>query len=247
MSARAKDRGGHVRSATHESISDAPPSISSGQPEPTRVTKPGGDPALGWPFLRLWSEFYDDTLKLVLAAENRRRAFSSEGLAGEQFDAHIEKLRETADACGLGLGEHLVARLLGHLGDPVVATPHRWEGDGEKRQLLADDPFERNVAKLWAYCGHGDPARKKTKGMTKEEAFGLGSPACKMIVHLLAEACVRAKAHETTRYDLPPEVKAPYAKKVSELRRAYVPATTEPQAHELEKTAPLPAHTAAAN
>lgn len=90
-----------------------------------------------------------------------------------------------------GIGEHLLARLLGTVGHPRHATPYHWEGTGPGRKLIADPPFERNVAKLWAYCGHGDPDRKRRKGMTAEDGAALGNPRAKMLVHLLAEAAMK--------------------------------------------------------
>lgn len=92
-----------------------------------------------------------------------------------------------------GIGEHLLARLLGALGHPRIATPYHWQGDGTDRELIADPPFERTVRQLWSYCGHGDAARKKAKGMTADDAFALGSPRCKMLVHLLAEAAIKCR------------------------------------------------------
>lgn len=90
-----------------------------------------------------------------------------------------------------GIGDHLLARLLGRIGHPRIAEPYHWEGTGTNRKLVADPPYERTVAQLWAYCGHGDPARKKRKGMTADEAFGLGSPDAKMLVWNLAVACMK--------------------------------------------------------
>lgn len=90
-----------------------------------------------------------------------------------------------------GIGEHLMARLIGTIGHPVIANPYHWEGNGPDRVLVADDPFVRNVAKLWAYCGHGDPSRKRRKGMSAEDGAALGNPRAKMLTHLLAEGCMK--------------------------------------------------------
>lgn len=90
-----------------------------------------------------------------------------------------------------GLGEHLVARLVGAIGHPVTAQPYHWEGEGADRVLIADEPFARNVAKLWALCGHGDPNRRKRKGMSAEDAMALGNPKAKMLTHLIAEGCMK--------------------------------------------------------
>ena len=94
----------------------------------------------------------------------------------------------------LGIGEHLLARLLGVIGDPYVASPMHWEAGpegGDKRVLVPDQPYIRNVAKLWSYCGYGDPARKRVKGMSADQAMALGNPRAKVILHLIAEACVK--------------------------------------------------------
>lgn len=72
-----------------------------------------------------------------------------------------------------GVGEKSIARLISHIGDP-----------GERP----------NVAKLWAYCGLGDPARKRRKGMTQEEAFKLGNPAAKKQCWLIGEAFVKTRS-----------------------------------------------------
>lgn len=91
-----------------------------------------------------------------------------------------------------GIGEHLFARLIGIIGDPYVATPYRWQGTGENRVLVEDTSRVRTVSQLWSYCGYGDPERKMRKGISAEELAGLGNPRAKMLVHLLAEACVKA-------------------------------------------------------
>jgi hypothetical protein len=97
----------------------------------------------------------------------------------------------------VGLGHVLMARLLGEIGHPIWAFPSHWEGTGDKRVLVADDPFKRNVAKLWAYCGHGDPARKLHKGMTDKELYAMGNPKARMLAHLLAESCAKSPGGET--------------------------------------------------
>ncbi len=97
-------------------------------------------------------------------------------------------------AATIGVGEHMLARLLGVIGHPVHTTVHDWEGDGDKRVLVVKGQMERRVSDLWSYCGHGDPTRRKRKGMSVDEAFALGSPRAKMIVHLMAESCLKAKA-----------------------------------------------------
>ncbi len=96
-----------------------------------------------------------------------------------------------------GVGPHLMARLLGTIGHPVLASPHHWESatnkDGAARVLVADAPYLRNVGKLWAYCGHGDPTRRRRRGMHADDAMALGSPRAKMLVWNLAVATMKQK------------------------------------------------------
>ncbi len=96
-----------------------------------------------------------------------------------------------------GLGEPLMARLIGHLGRPRIATPHHWEGTGSKRVLVADEPYARTVSQLWQYCGHGRPGRAQ-KGASAADLAALGSPNLKMVTHLVAECLVKAGVRQTT-------------------------------------------------
>lgn len=97
-----------------------------------------------------------------------------------------------------GLGEKILARILGHLGDPLVASPKHWvetPGGKEKRVLVDDEPYLRSVSQLWQYCGHGAPG-KRAKGMTQEEALRLGNPMIKKLVFMAAECCMKQKPKE---------------------------------------------------
>lgn len=71
-----------------------------------------------------------------------------------------------------GCGEALIARLIAETGDP------------------ADRP---NPARLWAYCGHGDPARagQIPKGATQEEMFRRGNPKAKKATWKIAYQFMR--------------------------------------------------------
>jgi hypothetical protein len=166
-------------------------------------------PSDGWLELRTFAELYEDTQRTRIASVNRVRATGRP----EMFAKHIEAMERTEHECSLmlarcyrrvvpaairqwqqdtpGIGEALLARLLGHLGHPVLAMPHHWQGKGTDRQLVADVPCERTVSQLWQYCGHGDPARRIAKGMSAEDLAAIGSPRLKMLVHLNAEACMK--------------------------------------------------------
>lgn len=189
------------------------------------ATPTGGPAAAEFLDLRIWAESFNDAQQHRIATVNRmeRGGVDADLLAGhrEMLDAseHAFKLAmvrsyrrlvrthmpavEEWQKASFGIGEHLLARLLGHLGHPVVATPYTWTDDAPeghecieercgKRHLVALQPFERTVGQLWQYCGHGSPSKRK-KGMSQEEAFGLGNPSCKFLVHLLAEATIKCQ------------------------------------------------------
>jgi hypothetical protein len=93
-----------------------------------------------------------------------------------------------------GVGDKRLSRILGHLGDPCIAIPHRWEGAGKDRVLIQGEPYLRTVAQLWAYCGVGDPTRKRRSGMTADDAFRLGSPFLKSQVWNMATEVMKTGA-----------------------------------------------------
>jgi hypothetical protein len=106
-----------------------------------------------------------------------------------------------------GLGERLVARLLGTIGHPIVAHPYRWMDeapDGHQcdpdrcgaRHLVAFEPFLRSASQLRQFCGVGSPDRR-VKGMTQEQALRLGNPRAKSLVHLVAEGTMKSAGGET--------------------------------------------------
>lgn len=163
--------------------------------------------------LRLPAEMFWDTQAFRMAMENKRR---SETIIDEivyinQFVDEYKRIEKDLGALLLnqyrkaacpeirawqksqnGIGEHLLALLLGLIGDPYHTTPHHWVGKGKgKKKLVEGEPYDRTVNQLWAYCGHG-AILHKTKDMSQEEAFRLGNPRAKMVTHLLAEACVKA-------------------------------------------------------
>lgn len=206
-----------------------PVSLAAGEEfgsTPRFVATPGNDAAAAeFLDLRIWAESFNDAQQHRIATVNRmeRGGVDADLLAGhrEMLDAseHAFKLAmvrsyrrlvrthmpavEDWQKTSFGIGEHLLARLLGHLGHPVLATPYTWTDDAPeghecieercgKRHLVALQPFERTVGQLWQYCGHGSPSKRK-KGMSQEEAFGLGNPSCKFLVHLLAEATIKCQ------------------------------------------------------
>jgi len=102
-----------------------------------------------------------------------------------ELSAFVERTR--------GLGAHSMAKLLGQLGHPVIATPARWQNGKapkghvcnplrckkkakgvEERHLIVLEPRRRSLGQLWQYCGVGDASKRRRKGMTAEEAMAAG-------------------------------------------------------------------------
>jgi len=161
--------------------------------------------------LRIWSEMYQDSMQTRIAGVNR----VERGPVGKDlYVKYLKELEEAEHHCGLelvrayrknvsvsvrdwqkqspGIGEHLLARLLGIIGHPCHATPYHWEGVGkDSRRLVADEPYDRSISQLWSYCGVGDPERKRRKGQTVEEAMACGIPLAKSVLYLLAQSCVK--------------------------------------------------------
>lgn len=200
------DRGPR-RLDTHTPVAPVDPPLpdpAGVRPTPQTVASDPG----AFDELRILAESFEDAQKARIAIENRLRgavvsdasldALDALRLAEKRLGLAMRRsFRKAAPELAawqketVGVGEHLLARLLGTIGDPYIARPHHWEGEGSARVLVADEPFARNVAKLWAYTGHGDPGRRRRKGMSADEAFALGNPRAKMIVHLLAEGAMK--------------------------------------------------------
>lgn len=176
-------------------------------------------PADGWMELRIWCAQREDAMAARIAAVNRAERG---GVDPVIYETYIESLRAAEHVCELelkrcyrrvvppeiiawqkaerGIGELLTARLLGHLGDPCIATPYHWEGSGADRRLVPDEPYVRTVSQLWQYSGVGDPARRRHRGMSADEAFALGNPAIKSLLFLHAQACLKAQGRYADVY-----------------------------------------------
>lgn len=169
----------------------------------------GRNDADGWLELRVWAEMFNDSLDTRKRTANRMRSGSVDTTPYVAYFESIERseaiVRKELARCYKrvvpseivawqnsihGLGVHTFARLLGHIGHPVWTTPHHWEGTGENRVLVADEPIARTISQLHQYCGHGAPGRAR-KGMTAEDALALGSPIAKTIVYIIAEGCMK--------------------------------------------------------
>jgi len=205
-----------LRCDTHATsvVADPSPLADQGAHDAQRQDVGEGYDRDDWLELRVWAEMLHDHMTHRIASSNRaeRAAVDPETYRGH-LDALLFTENELAKAMRkcykriappeirawqvetLGMGDHLVARLLGHMGHPVIAHPHHWEGTGAKRVLVADEPYRRTLGQLLQYAGHGAPGRAK-KGASAEDLFALGNPKLKMLVHLLAEAAVKAQVRK---------------------------------------------------
>jgi hypothetical protein len=208
--------GGHSLSTSRTSP-EAHTGPARGDAPPTNpsmvVANPRSHSTDGWAELRIAAELYQRAQQERIAVANLIRPSADGGNIDEVwFAGHLARLEVVEHEAGLmlrrcyrrvvpaelrelqrsnrGIGEHLFARLLGHLGDPFIATPHYWEGAGSARTLMALPSRTRTVGQLWQFAGHGAPSRR-IRGMTAEEAMAHGNPIIKMLVHLNAEACMK--------------------------------------------------------
>jgi hypothetical protein len=185
----------------------------------------------GYLKLRVWAEMLEDQMQERIRQGNRvERAGVDPTPYMAQLDvlARVEKdvgkamrlcYRDVVDPeivswqkTTKGIGDHLLARLLGVIGHPRHTVVHRWEGTGKERELIELGAMERSVSQLWSYCGVGDPSRRRRSGMTAEDGASLGSPRAKMLVHLIAEHCMMCK---TSPYrDLYEQARVRYADRV---------------------------------
>jgi len=166
--------------------------------------------------LKYLSEMLHNVQQLRIASENRARSLYQSGDDHLAYADPVDTLTELEKSIAKnmkkelkrfspaiykfakdtpGLGEHLIARLIGEIGNPAIALPYHWEGSGSTKTLVADPAYHRTVGQLWAYCGHGDPERrskdKANKG-NQDLLLAAGDPKAKMLVHLIAECTMKS-------------------------------------------------------
>lgn len=162
---------------------DAPLRIAAGgtdfHPNPELVDAHVG--SVGMDELRAWARMLDDVERVRVACDLRVSALKREnrkadktmltardGLAAVEraFTRQVERAYRDLPISDWtrpipGVGDKLMGRLIAEIGDPATRP---------------------NPAKLLAYCGVGDPALKRVRGMRQEDAFRLGSPKAKAIL-----------------------------------------------------------------
>lgn len=96
-----------------------------------------------------------------------------------------------------GVGEHSLAVLVGLLdGDPYIAYPKQRIGAKGSSKMVDLEPYARTFGQLRAYCGVGDPDRKRRAGMSQEDALAAGKPLLKSRIRLIAESMLKAGNRE---------------------------------------------------
>ena len=229
-------------------LADAPATASTATPEtavgdpieepaqPEEVPTDAGRAASGFLHLRVLSDTLDDIMRTRIAVTNRLERAAIEPFA---ITGHLDGLIDTEAKLRLamrrqfrlaaphirawtidtvGLGEPLMARLIGATGDPFIAHPYRWDTEppdghecgpecSEARHLIALPSFQRTPRQFLSYCGWGDPTRRRRVGMTAEDAAALGSARIKPLAFVMAEGCVKqtggATANRATTEHVP--------------------------------------------
>jgi len=170
----------------------------------------------GWAELRLWAEMYTDVQAERIRIGNRIRSATVDPAP---YLVHLARMEETEQVLQkdlrrcyraiapapvrewqegtLGIGDHMLARLLGAIGHPRVTVIHEWTANTafneeerpsvtNPRRILVSggEPSLRTVSQLRQYCGHGEVIRRR-KGVV--DAW---SPRAKMLTHQIAESCM---------------------------------------------------------
>lgn len=132
-------------------------------------------------------EVVNEILESIQHSENMaKKAMQSAFRRAAPWVSEWLKTEET-----VGIGPHLMARLLGVIGHPVVTTPHHWEGVGKQRRLVEDPVMFRSISALWAYCGVRDHRIRRKKGASAEENAAAGNSDARMLVYLLSLSVIR--------------------------------------------------------
>lgn len=196
------------------------------------VTTPTGVLSLSDPFLALAADVLDDAQDNRIANENRLRQLTrtdqdsdgeERGFGLDQSHPDVARLATIVDM--LATVEHQATLNLQRMlrAHPLGPWMKAQKGIGEKQgaRLLAviGDPYlnaqtgqPRTVSQLWAYCGHGDPTRRRRKGMTQADLFTLGNPVAKSRLWLISCACIKAQGPYADVY---------YARKVATVDRTH--------------------------
>lgn len=140
--------------------------------------------------LSLLAEALDDLERVRISTENRLRSLEQvHGLAGTGYAKSYQAMLETFAAAERRAVRDLERGMAAHPLAPFVQSRKGLGLKGTARLLAAiGNPADRpNPAKLWQYCGHGDPARsRRRKG--EQTAY---SPNAKTRLWQVAESASR--------------------------------------------------------
>jgi hypothetical protein len=170
--------------------------------------------------LRMWAVTVQDLQRTRIKLGNRDKAFASifdlgsadeTPLAPYREQIHEEERQAMAELENLyrelvplslyqwvedtkGLGHPSMARLLGAIGDPLVAIPMRSNYVKGRYAKPEPDgpPYLRTVSSLWAYCGHGAPLHYE-KSMTQDEAKAVGNPTARRLTRVIAKGLLKTR------------------------------------------------------
>jgi hypothetical protein len=169
---------------------------------------------------------YTDATRTTTRITNRLKALQREGLFDPSLQAQLERaedgrnesariLKKLYRQCAppaivkfqgetQGLGDLLMAQLIGICGDLVSYTEAWWEANDEafsqhdpdsqddrekkpeKRVLVTGAVLQLGVRELWQYCGHGDASARRRRGASQEDQFAAGHPVAKTVAHEMA-------------------------------------------------------------
>lgn len=202
---------GHISTDAHASYA-AVDHTSNGSAATRSISTPMTGPSLADPFLALAADVLDDAERNRIANENRLRQLtrSETDADGEERGfgldlTHPDVARLAVIVDMLAKVEHqstldLQRMMRNHPLGPWIKA-QKGIGDKQGARLLAvigdpsrfPDGTPRTVSQLWSYCGHGDPTRKRRKGMTQADLFALGNPVAKSRLWLISTACLKAQ------------------------------------------------------
>lgn len=176
---------------------------------------------------------YQDAHHNTTRISNRLKALEERGLYDPALDSQLQTAAVSRDESAkilrklykavappaivkfqiesVGLGDLLMAQLVGVVGDfklyteawwettaeavetgaTVLAHNHDDETGPEKRVLVIGETKTCGVREIWSYCGHGDVTRKRKRGADQATQFAAGSPLAKTLVHEMADFALR--------------------------------------------------------
>ena len=177
--------------------------------------------------LKFWTTTYDDLEKLRFATENRMRSMILDHNELTYYDPTRQVIRDLQNTSKKEVEKLFkqgypelyawareipglsncwgLARLVGTIGDPFIATPSHFEKQDGKRVQVFDPPYLRTVKQLKSYCGVGDSKRRRTRrGITEAEFKTCGRKDAQSILFNIVKGCISqtGKKYENRKQSL---------------------------------------------